>query len=114
MWMTDGPVPIPAPLAVTLQVIEQIRQRQLRPVATYRLQPHGGQHAKSMVVRRAGEWAELSLRALLRYRLAAGQAGAGRQAALADSWQAVWRGPGGAADRDRSGRRAVSRSILRQ
>src|SRR5436190_563160 len=35
-------VPIPTPLAVTLQVIEQLRQRQLRPVATYRLQLHRG------------------------------------------------------------------------
>jgi (1->4)-alpha-D-glucan 1-alpha-D-glucosylmutase len=33
---------IPAPLAVTLQVIEHLRQRQTRPTATYRLQLHAG------------------------------------------------------------------------
>ncbi len=32
----------PTPLAITLQVIEQIRQRQARPTATYRLQLHAG------------------------------------------------------------------------
>src|SRR5437764_14726182 len=30
----------PTPLAVTLQVIEEVRQRQARPTATYRLQLH--------------------------------------------------------------------------
>src|SRR5439155_3433946 len=32
----------PTPLAVTLQVIEEVRQRQVRPIATYRLQLHLG------------------------------------------------------------------------
>src|SRR5438105_4434608 len=40
--MPAGPVQIPTPIAVTLQVIEEVRQRQVRPVATYRLQLHPG------------------------------------------------------------------------
>src|SRR5206468_10573464 len=40
--MPAGPPPSPTPLAITLQVIEQIRQRQARPTATYRLQLHSG------------------------------------------------------------------------
>ena len=50
--MPTGSAPNPTPLAVTLQVIEQIRQRQVRPVATYRLQFHGGytlRHAAAAV-----------------------------------------------------------------
>jgi (1->4)-alpha-D-glucan 1-alpha-D-glucosylmutase len=38
--MSAAPIAMPTPLAVTLQVIEQIRQRQARPLATYRLQLH--------------------------------------------------------------------------
>src|SRR3954454_7104835 len=38
--MPEGASPIPTPLAVTLQVIEELRQRQVRPIATYRLQLH--------------------------------------------------------------------------
>jgi (1->4)-alpha-D-glucan 1-alpha-D-glucosylmutase len=40
--MPNGSVNIPTPLAVTLQVIEEVRQRQVRPIATYRLQLHRG------------------------------------------------------------------------
>src|SRR6476661_10695936 len=40
--MPSGPFPIPTAVAVTLQVIEEVRQRQVRPVATYRLQLHAG------------------------------------------------------------------------
>jgi (1->4)-alpha-D-glucan 1-alpha-D-glucosylmutase len=35
-------VETPTPLAVTLQVIEEVRQRRARPIATYRLQLHAG------------------------------------------------------------------------
>jgi (1->4)-alpha-D-glucan 1-alpha-D-glucosylmutase len=35
-----APLQPPTPLAVTLQVIEEVRQRQVHPVATYRLQLH--------------------------------------------------------------------------
>ena len=38
--MSSSTIAAPTPLAVTLQVIEQIRQRQARPLATYRLQLH--------------------------------------------------------------------------
>src|SRR4051812_32966249 len=38
--MPPGPTATPTPLAVTLQVMEEIRQRQVRPIATYRLQLH--------------------------------------------------------------------------
>ncbi|HEY2411992.1 MAG TPA: malto-oligosyltrehalose synthase [Pirellulaceae bacterium] len=40
--MVDAANLSPTPLAVTLQVIEEIRRRQARPVATYRLQLHRG------------------------------------------------------------------------
>jgi (1->4)-alpha-D-glucan 1-alpha-D-glucosylmutase len=38
--MATGAMPTPTPLAVTLQVIDEVRQRQIRLVATYRLQLH--------------------------------------------------------------------------
>src|SRR4051794_11935493 len=38
--MPEGASSIPTPLAVTLQVIDELRQRQVRPIATYRLQLH--------------------------------------------------------------------------
>src|SRR5262245_2975948 len=38
--MATGAVPTPTPLAVTLQVIDELRRRQIRTVATYRLQLH--------------------------------------------------------------------------
>jgi (1->4)-alpha-D-glucan 1-alpha-D-glucosylmutase len=38
--MAADSVGSPTPLAVTLQVIEEVRQRQVRPIATYRLQLH--------------------------------------------------------------------------
>src|SRR3954453_18154831 len=40
--MAESAIQTPAALAVTLQVIEEIRRRQQRPVATYRLQLHRG------------------------------------------------------------------------
>jgi len=40
--MADAATLIPTAPAVTLQVIEEIRRRQVRPVATYRLQLHRG------------------------------------------------------------------------
>lgn len=40
--MADAAAFIPTALAVTLQVIDEIRRRQVRPVATYRLQLHRG------------------------------------------------------------------------
>src|SRR5262245_17182280 len=40
--MSPGSIEIPTPLAVTLHVIEEVRQRQVRPIATYRLQLHQG------------------------------------------------------------------------
>src|SRR6185369_16847983 len=40
--MADAAALIPTAPAVTLQVIEEIRRRQVRPVATYRLQLHRG------------------------------------------------------------------------
>src|SRR4051794_20636909 len=43
--MADPTMPdatTPTPLAITLQVIEEVRQHQLHPLATYRLQFHAG------------------------------------------------------------------------
>jgi len=39
--MSTGPPLLPTAVAVTLRVIEEVRQRQVRPVATYRLQLNG-------------------------------------------------------------------------
>jgi (1->4)-alpha-D-glucan 1-alpha-D-glucosylmutase len=40
--MPAGTFSPPTPIAVTLQVVELVRQRQVQPVATYRLQLHAG------------------------------------------------------------------------
>jgi (1->4)-alpha-D-glucan 1-alpha-D-glucosylmutase len=40
--MSIGPPLLPTAVAVTLRVIEEVRQRQVRPVATYRFQLHRG------------------------------------------------------------------------
>jgi maltooligosyltrehalose synthase len=40
--MSTGPPSLPTAVAVTLRVIEEVRQRQVRPLATYRLQLHSG------------------------------------------------------------------------